>query len=53
MTDTLVGGSTLGAFGGVVGLGSSILSELVRNFGSRDGAMGGLLYSFRSALVRT
>lgn len=52
MTDTLVGGSSL-AFGGVSGLGNSTLSDLQRNFGSDGGAMGGLLYSFLSALVST
>lgn len=49
-----MGGSSL-AFGGVSGLGSSTLSVFVRNFGSDDddGAIGGLLYSLRSARVNT
>lgn len=53
MTETLVGGSTLGVLGGVTGLGNSSLSDLKGNVLSLVGAMGGLLYSLRSALVKT
>lgn len=53
MTETLVGGSTRGVFGGVCGLGSAIFSDLDRNCGGSFEAIGGLLYSFRSARVST
>lgn len=52
MTETLVGGSTRGVFGGVGARGKVIFSD----FGKTDspaGAIGGLLYSFRSARVST
>lgn len=53
MTETLVGGSTWGVFGGVCGLGNAIFSDLDRNCGGSSEAIGGLLYSFRSARVST
>lgn len=53
ITETLVGGSTRGAFGGVCGLGGAILSDLGRNWGGSSETIGGLLYSFRSARVST
>lgn len=55
MTETRVGGSTLGVFGGVLGLGNTNFSDFVRNCVAslEEGAIGGLLYSLRSALVKT
>jgi len=54
ITETLVGGSTWGVFfGGVCGLGRAIFSDLDKNCGGSSEAIGGLLYSFRSARVST
>lgn len=53
ITETLVGGSTRGVFGGVCALGNAIFSDLDRNCGGSSDAIGGLLYSFRSARVST